>query len=420
MASHQTTEIVPPLDLAKWRSLPVVCIILGGIGVLVGFAVPSLHERFAFSWLVAFMFFLSIVMGGLFLTLMHHLFDASWSISIRRINEHLACLSPVMAVLFIPIIIFRKTLFHWMNIPPGSDHGLDSKHPLLTQPGFFIVAIACFALWTFFSWALRAASLAQDKDGDARHTKRMRVLSSFGIVTFGLTLTLASIMWIKALQHHWFSTMFGVWYFAGSVWLTLATVYVLTMGLKRMGPLREIVGPTQFYFIGSLLFAFTVFYAYVTFAQYFIIWNANIPEETFWYVLREISPSTGQRNTWFWISQIIIFGHFFVPFLILLRIDVKHWFPLMTGLAIWAWLMHYCDMHFNIMPAASFGKDGFSPSLLDVACMLFFFGVLSKIWIGSFFKYPPFPQKDPRIAEALGVYIEPATVSGAVASRGHA
>jgi hypothetical protein len=394
--------------MTKWRSLPLICIVLGGIGVLVGALVPGLRERFAFSWLVTFMFFLSIVMGAFFMILMHHLFDANWSVPIRRINEHLACLSPVMAILFIPIAVFRKTIYQWMNEDPAADHALFAKHALLSQKGFFIVAIACFGLWTLFSWALRAQSLAQDKDGDARHTKRMRVLSSLGIVMFGLSLTLAAIMWIKALQHQWFSTMFGVWYFAASVWLTLATLYLITMILKRMGPLRDVAGPTQFYFIGSLLFAFTVFYAYVTFAQYFIIWNANVPEETFWFVLRE-------KGTWFWISQIIIFGHFFVPFLILLRIDVKLWFPLMTALAVWAWLMHYCDMQFNIMPAAPFAAKGFSPHLLDVACMLFFFGLLSRIWIGWFFKYPPFPQKDPRIAETLGVYVDPLVPPIAVA-----
>jgi len=413
MASHQTTESVAPLDLAKWRPLPLVCIVIGGIGVLIGAFVPSLREHFAFSWLVSFMFFLSIVMGGFFLTIVHHLFDASWSVPTRRITEHLACLAPVMAVLFIPIAIFRKTLYHWMNVNPATDQALKAKAGLLNETGFFVVSIVCLVLWTLLSWALRSESLAQDKDGAAIHTKRLRVLSSIGVVTFGLTLTLAAIMWIKSEQHHWFSTMFGVWYFAGSVWLTLSVLYVIVMALQRIGPLRQIVGPTQFYFIGSLIFAFTVFYAYVTFAQYFIIWNANVPEETFWYVLRE-------RGTWFWISQIIIFGHFFVPFLLLLRIDVKLWFPIMTGLALWNGLMHYFDMHFNIMPAASFAKDGFAPHLLDIACMLFFFGVLSKVWLGMFFSHPPFPQRDPRIAETLGVYVESESMAGTVDARGHA
>jgi hypothetical protein len=338
----------------------------------------------------------------MFLVIVHHLFDASWSVPIRRINEHLACLAPLMAVLWLPIGFLAKDLYHWMSVDPASDHALHSKEPLLTMSGFYIVAIVCFVVWTLISWGLRAQSLAQDRTGAASHTKRMRVLASVGVVLFALTLTMASIMWIKALQHHWFSTMFGVWYFAGSTWLTLATVYFITMCLKRTGPLRDVAGTTQFYFLGSLLFAFTVFYAYVTFAQYFIIWNANIPEETFWYVLRE-------KGTWYDIGQIIIFGHFFVPFLLLLRIDIKLMFPIMGALTAWTWLMHYCDMQFNIMPA--FRESGFVLHWIDIACMAFMGGLLAKVWMGWYAKHPPFPHNDPRMAETLGVYVEPEIVT---------
>ena len=390
------------MDLSKWRNLPLILLAVGGIGALIGLLIPGTRTQFAFSYLTAFMFFLSIMLGGLFLVIVHHLFDANWSVPIRRINEHLACLAPVLAVLFIPIAVMRERIWKWMTIDPHHDHALHSKHALLNESGFFIVAVLCFLVWTVISWALRSQSLAQDRTGSYVHTKRMRVLACIGVVLFALSLTMGVIMWVKALHHQWFSTMFGVWYFAGSVWLTLATVYFITTCLKRMGPLRQVVGRTQFYFLGSLLFAFTVFYAYVTFSQYFIIWNANIPEETFWYVLRE-------KGSWYDISQIIIFGHFFIPFLLLLRIDVKHVFPIMAALTVWAWLMHYCDMQFNIMPA--FRPDGFMIHWLDIACMAFFGGLLSKIWITWYFKYPAFPQKDPRIAETLGVHVEPVSAT---------
>ena len=151
-------------------------------------------------------------------------------------------------------------------------------------------------------------------------------------------------MWMKALQHQWFSTMYGVYYFAGSVWVTLATVYVIAMILDRQGLLRDAMGArAQFYFLGSLLFAFTVFSAYIHFCQYFIIWNANMPEETFWYVLRE-------KGSWFAVGLVLIFGHFFVPFLALLRIDVKLVFKFMLPLCAWIGLMQYVDLSFNIMP----------------------------------------------------------------------
>src|SRR3954451_19882842 len=133
--------------------------------------------------------------------------------------------------------------------------------------------------------------------------------------------------------------MYGVYYFAGSVWTTLATVYVLTALFERQGYLRGVIFEKQYYFIGSLFFAFTVFYAYIHFAQFFIIWNANIPEETFWYFIRT-------HNAWRQVGLVLIFGHFFLPFLIHLRIDTKLNVPIMTFMMIWAWMMRYVDMGF--------------------------------------------------------------------------
>jgi hypothetical protein len=208
-------------------------------------------------------------------------------------------------------------------------------------------------------------------------------------------------MWIKALMHEWFSTMYGVWYFAASVWVTLATVYVICLMLQRAGPLRHVMHEKQYYFLGSLLFAFTVFYAYVSFAQYFIQWNANMPEEVFWYNMREV-------GSWKVVGRyIIIFGHFFVPFLGLLRIDVKlkPWY--MIFLAVWAWVMHFCDLQFQIMP--SLHPNGVSGVglILDLGCMAVIGGVLALVFTRMFAKHAPYPQKDPRIAEGLDIYVPP-------------
>jgi hypothetical protein len=209
-----------------------------------------------------------------------------------------------------------------MRVDPQADHALRAKYPLFTLPMFYAVAALCFGVWWLLSNRLRHWSLKQDATGDAQCTHRMRFFSGLGIFLFALTLTLAAVMWLKAMQHQWFSTMYGVYYFAGSVWTTLATVYVITALLNRQRVLTHVLRDHQFYFLGSLLFAFTVFYAYIHFSQYFIIWNANLPEETFWYVIRE-------QGGWFWVGMVIIFGHFFLPFLALLRIDVKSVFPYM-------------------------------------------------------------------------------------------
>jgi hypothetical protein len=139
-----------------------------------------------------------------------------------------------------------------------------------------------------------------------------------------------------------------------------------------------------------------VFYGYVTFAQYFIIWNANMPEETFWYVLRE-------KGTWWDIGQIIIFGHFFVPFLLLLRIDWKLKLPVMGFLFVWAWLMHFNDMAFNIGPVLH--PNNYHLDWRDVACFMLIGGILSHFFIKRLYSSPMIPQKDPRFAESQDIYV---------------
>jgi hypothetical protein len=186
--------------------------------------------------------------------------------------------------------------------------------------------------------------------------------------------------------------MYGVYYFAASVWVILATLYLIAGFLKRTGSLSGVVHTRQMHDIGVLLFAFTVFYAYIAFSQYFLIWNAAMPEETFWYVKRE-------QGTWWQICMILIFGHFALPFLLLLRIDAKLSLTLMIPLCVWVWLMHFVDMSFNIIPLIS--PNGFQVHILDIACMMFFAGVLSLVFIKYYKSHPPYPIKDPRLGEAL-------------------
>ena len=360
------------------------------------------------------MFFLSFCLGALFLVIMHHLFDASWSVPIRRYVEHMACLAPVLAALFIPVALLAPKIYDWMHrLQTGAiDHSLQAKQPLFTIPMFYVVAAICLATWCVLSNRLRHWSLQQDETGAAECTYRMRFHSFWGIFAFAMTVTLAAIMWMKALQHEWFSTMYGVWYFAASVWVALPTVYLIAVILKQLGPLRDVVQEKQIYFIGSLMLAFTVFWAYISFAQYFIVWNANMPEETFWYVVRE-------KGTWDLIGKyVIIFGHFFLPFLMLLRIDWKFKLTLMLPLCAWAWLMHFFDMAFNILPAGR--PDGYSLNWawLDLACTAFIGGLLAKVFLKNLNAHPAFPQKDPRLAEGLDIYVPSASGGKAAPSHG--
>ena len=394
-----------PLDLSRWRNLPALLMAGGGVVSLLGLLLS--REQFLYSWLLAFMFFLSLCLGAFFLVVVHHLFDAGWSVPIRRFCEHISTLlCPWMLLLFVPIALGARTIYPWMREDPKLDHALKAKWPLFTQPMFYVTAVVCFGLWFLYTRRLRYWSLQQDQTGAAYPTYRMRLYSGTGIFVFALTLTCAAVMWMKGLQQQWFSTMYGVYYFAGSVWLMLATAYVITMILDRQGVLTDVLHEHQYYFLGSLLFAFTVFYAYIHFAQYFIIWNGNMPEETFWYVVRE-------RGTWFWVGIVIIFGHFFIPFLALLRIDVKNVFSYMVPLCVWAWAMHWVDLSFNIMPVPH--PEGFPWQWfwLHLGCGAFMAGLLSWRFLKEYAAHPPFPIKDPRLIEAMGFYHpKPTQISG--------
>jgi len=472
----------PELKLPTWADkIPLILLAVGAVLVLAGFLADQSH--FAHAWLVSFMFYLSICLGAFFLVLLHYLFDSYWIVSIRRGAEHLACLLPLMAVLFVPIAIWsgmefvvveqdaavhheeqaqktseaaekasaihgdtlavadqkedarshegKRAFYDWMrseseynlkkdelveklkeadpNISEEKlakeistltfhDHAWHAKRGYLSSGFWHLRWVFCFAIWGFFTWMLRKYSLEQDKTGAADCTRKCRVLAAVGIFVFAATLTIGSIDWMKGLEYQWFSTMFGVYYFAGSVWTSLITIYIITLFLKKTGPLKDIVRDSTLKDNATLFFAFTVFYAYIHFSQYFLIWNAAIPEETFWYVKREDGP-------WWNVGMLIIFGHFFVPFLMLLRIDVKTRPEVMITVAVLAWFLHFCDMSYNIMPVIHRFGGWMEHIWIDVGCLALMGGALSMVFIHFFKQHPPYPQKDPRIAETMGVYV---------------
>jgi hypothetical protein len=401
-SSHLPTPAAK-LDLGRFNRVPAVLAVAGGLLCLAG--AVWWPKQFGYSYLTAFMFFLSLSLGALFLVIMHHLFDSQWMVPLRRVWEHLAWLFPVLGVLFVPIALNallaspEHYIYRWMALDPHADHALHVKHVLFNKPVWLAVSAGLFVLWSLLAWQLRRHSLRQDETGAAAETFAMRRWSAAGIFLFAISLTLGAIFWMKSLQHQWFSTMYGVYYFAGSVWVTLATTYLLALKLKQAGPLQAVVQTKTFHDTGVLFFAFTVFYAYIAFSQYFLIWNAAIPEETFWYVQRE-------QGTWWDLGLIILFGHFFLPFLALLRIDAKLSLQVMVPMCVWAWLMHYADMTFNIKPVLN--PDGLRVHWLDVAAFAFMAGVLGMVFLRYFQAHPPYPQRDPRIAETMGVYVPPA------------
>jgi len=398
-------------------------LVIGVIGIALtaaGFFVSG-GAKVAFSWLVGMTFWTGIALGMLFLIMIHHVFDASWSVLLRRQFEHGLSAFKWLALLFVPLLVsiylYPGSVWKWMNPAydlatvggqgtVGDDILWVKKAALLNPTMFVAITIVSFAVWIWLSARLRNASFAQDSDGDLKWTFRNRVTSAFGLPLAAVTLTLAIILWVKSLDYHWFSTMYGVWYFAGCVRAALSMGLLMMVWLWVRGDYKGILNHNHFHSIGQLMFAFTVFWAYVTFSQYFLIWNANIPEETFWYNLREINSVTGMANQWKWVGLLLLFGHFVVPFLALLSYKLKLSKTRMPWVALWISAIFLLDLIYNVWPSKKDLNGDALPFLQlhqiwTLTAVVGIGGVCVWAYLKSFSTTKLIPIRDPRIGECL-------------------
>ncbi|MEO5959776.1 MAG: hypothetical protein ABIR80_11705 [Opitutaceae bacterium] len=399
------------------RALMIGCIglTLTAAGILV-----SGLAKVAMSYLVGITYWTAICIGMLLMVLIHHIFDASWSVIIRRQFEHGLSAFKWLAILFVPLILVsvlrekHDLIWPWME-PSHEMHGghTVSEDPLyLKKSGFlnvnaFVIGTAVFfLLWVWLSARLRKASFAQDIDGDVRWTRMNRKTAAFGIPIAALTLTAAAIYWVKSLEYHWFSTMYGVWFFANCARGALCVGVLIMVWLYQRGDYKGILNTNHFHSIGQLMLAFTVFWAYVTFSQYFLIWNANVPEETFWYNLREVNHD-GSPNQWKWVGIYgILFGHFFIPFFALLSYRFKVTHHIIRRISLWILAIILLDMCYNILPAL---KDEHGDSLPFLSLNLVWVltatmgvgGICVWAYLRSFGTTKLIPIRDPRIVESL-------------------
>jgi hypothetical protein len=262
-----------------------------------------------------------------------------------------------------------------------------------------------FLIWMFLSARLRKASFTQDSDGDLKWTYSNRVTAAMGLPLGALTLTFAAIYWVKSLEYHWFSTMYGVWFFANCARGALSIGVIIMVWLWNRGDYKGVLNNNHFHSIGMLMLAFTVFWAYVTFSQYFLIWNANVPEETFWYNLRELNHD-GSTNQWWYVGLVILFGHFLVPFLALLSYRFKVTKPIIRRIAYWILSVILIDICYNIMPALKDSHGDAVPFLsLNLLWILTSVVGVGGICVWSYLRSFPtaklIPIRDPRIGESL-------------------
>ncbi|OFV83453.1 MAG: hypothetical protein A2Y78_10410 [Acidobacteria bacterium RBG_13_68_16] len=376
-----------------WRRLALA----GTAALLVSVAIAALGaeswRRFFFAYLVNFAFVLSLALGALYFVLLHHLTHSGWSVVVRRVGEALTAALPLLALLFIPVLLGLKELYPWSQTAvAAADHVVHGKAAYLNVP-FFVVRWAVYlAAWIVTGRFYFRRSLLQDSSGDTSLTLQMERRAGPAMVLFGITLTFASIDLVMSLDPRWFSTIFGVYYFAGSVVGIYALLTAVLFALQGSGFLRNAVTVEHYHDLGKLLFGFVVFWAYIGFSQYMLIWYANIPEETGWLAHR-------QENGWGWVGLLLVFGHFLIPFVALLSRAPKRRPRLLAAVAVWMLAMHWVDVYWLVTPAVSPGSP--LPRLVDLTLLV---ALGSLLLAGAAYAVRGrslVPERDPRLEESL-------------------
>ncbi len=382
-----------------------------GVALLVVSALIGMISRdvgyFLHAYLTAYIYCLTISVGALFVVALQHLARAGWSVTTRRIMELLMANLLPMAILFLPILVSvfipSGPLYDW-----SSTEYLHEMHVpevkteyLLNSFGFTVTTLLCFAGLCSTAWFFWSNSRRQDETHDRNLTAKMQRWSGPALIVISLTTSAAAFIWVMSLRPTWFSTMFGVYLFAGSMLAMFATLDVLVYIIQRLGGLKEVT-IEHWHDLGKFTFGFTFFWAYIAFSQYMLIWYANIPEETVWFWTR-------QTEGWAGVSLSLVFLHWAIPFVGTMSRHVRRRPYLMCFWGVWILVMHYVDIFWLIMPEAGHvlndaqvspaaGGMGLLTCLLCVAGMVsLYFGLV--FWRGA--DAPAIPVGDPRLPESL-------------------
>ncbi len=305
--------------------------------------------------LVSFLM-VSMALAGVFMIALQYLTGAGWSIVLRRISEALTGLLLPGLIGIAAVLIFRPSLYPWTTLAEGSHGFAGFKGSWLNHANWLIRAAIYAGIWLFFSFALRWHSRRQDIDGKFSHTRWNVALSAMFVILFALSYWLASVDWLMSLEPYWFSTMYGVYNFAGLFSGGIALTIVLAVWLKNRGTLRGIITDDHLHDLGKLLLAFTTFWAYIWFSQYMLIWYANIPEETEHFIRRT-------HDLWMPLFYLNLAMNWAIPFLALLPRAGKREGRFLVKIAVIVLMGRVLDMYLLIIPTVSESTpfDGFAP-----------------------------------------------------------
>ena len=383
-----------------------------GLGVLLGF-MSNNHDgysHFWFAYLTAFCFVLTIVLGSLFFNIIQHLVNAHWSVSVRRLSELTMANIPLMALFALPLLVplFSNNVdvFQWATMGAGGHgaveaghdgaasgddghaatgehdlatqleheehiHFVSHKFPYLNRNFFALRLLGYFLLWWWMAKFFFKRSVEQDTADGVGPTLGMKRLSPVAVILFSFTLSFFAFDMLMSLDETWFSTIFGVYIFAGAFLSAVCWMVIMSKFLQSKGKMTKVVNDEHYHDLGKWMFAFVFFWGYIAFSQFMLIWYANIPEETHFYEAR----LTGAWSGWTW--ALLIF-HFIIPFGGLLSRHVKRNTNILMYWAIFLLVMHWVDIYWLAMPNYHRSEAGFSNpfGLMEVLLAVGMLGVL--------------------------------------------
>jgi len=393
-ASHETV-IYPK------KELPSNITTLGWILTLIGLALVAISyvtdtHRALFNNLIGFTFLASIAAGAIFYIALEYIVGAVWSTPFRRVNEFLGMLLIPVIVFAIPLFLNLHEVFHWTHADVvAKDPILQSKAPYLNEQFFTIrFAVFIFILGIFY-FIFRHNSLKQDVDKDQKRTRKNIGLAAAFIPLFAISVSLFAIDWLMSLEPHWFSTMFGVYYFTGTILTALAVMTYLVVTLSEKGFFFKGINENHYYSFGALLFALLSFWAYIAFSQFMLIWYANLPEENFWFIAR-------WQNGWEYVSIAIVLIHFWIPyFLLVSRPSKMNPAKLKIGSALLI-VAHFLDLYWLVMPTYNaspvFGYEEIAFPILCVGLIIVVFALQVK-------KNNLVPIGDPKLQRGIDFHL---------------
>lgn len=371
MSSTHNVEYQKKELPGKIKTIGLVLFFIGLVGVVASYLTDS--SRSAFNNIIMLSFLASIGLGSLFLVAVEFIAGAVWSTPFRRVPEILSSVLLVLPVVVVPLLFKLGDIFHWMHPEVvEADKILKGKAPYLNVDFFMVRVILFMLLWILFYFLITRTSKKQDTTFDQGLTKKNIKLSAGFIPIFGITISFFAFDWLMSLEPHWFSTIFGVYYFSGSILAGFAAVTFIVVLLNESGYLVKGLTNDHYYSLGAFMFAFTNFWAYIAFSQFLLIWYANLPEETFWFLHR-------WEGSWIYYSIGLIFVRFAIPYFGLLSQPSKMDPKRLKIMSVWLLFAHWYDLYWLAMP--NYSKDGVLLSWIELAFPILTVGVVILLFV---------------------------------------